>query len=393
TAGGTWTDGRDASKPISVLNEPTTTFHAVENRVGPAIETQHYGAQLRTYSQITKGQYGHPAVVSDGTTLYMAHLRGNSDIYAGSVWWAYSTDNGVTWQESATPLMYGKYHSQFGPRGKEHVFSGGSETSGAWEPEGFHSVTMAFRTEGTSTWAYIYASYYHPGREANVNSWATSSNLTYRIRIDKTMSGHLSNDRQLLYDDPAQGFVWKRHNGAFTWSDPVAGDPTTCWVCNAPYLPDTNYADATKVAPGRVRSSWQHYTSQDGLWDTASVTHNGTDFVMLLWNGNANLAGNEQMKVKVSKNGVDWSGPYSVDASYLLTDPKATPPGASVGLLPVHPTLWYGTLSGTTAYWGFFPLHWFGTYNGTRILPAKLGVPSGQTFPVAPAGNTYAVIN
>jgi hypothetical protein len=324
-------------------------------------------------------------VVSDGSKLYMAYIRGSSDIYAGSVWWAYSTNSGVTWTDSTTPLLYGKYHSQYGPGGRQHE----RDTTGKLL-EGFDALTMAFRNEGGSTWAYIYASYAHPSREASTSIYGMQSYITYRIRIDPAVAGGLTSDRQVLYNNPASpaGLVWKQHNGAFAWSD---NDPT-CWVCDTTYLPDTNYSDSTKLAPGRLRGGWEIVDPSLGVWNTASVTHNGTDFVMLLWNGNGSLAANSAIKFRVSQNGADWSAPYDVDLTYLNTDPNATPPGASHGLIPVHPAMWYGTLGGQTAYWGFFSLHWFGAYNGTRILPVKLTVPAGQMFPAAAAGNTYSVI-
>jgi len=322
-----------------------------------------------------------------GSHVFAVYSRGNSDGYAGELWWAYSTDNGANWQQYPTPVMYGKYHSRFGPLGRTHVTLGS-------EAEGFGGASMAFLYEQGVLYAYIYTLYISPSRENHAVTAYLA--LTYKIRIVLSTASGLTSDRYILLRN-----TWTPHDGAFVFSS---------WPGYS-YSPDSTYEPGAPFI-GDYDSSWNETTGN--IFVPSSVTHNGSVFVMLLGTHFSGDNNTTPLRYRVSSNGVDWCGPagldagfgnttdkgvYQIDISALATDANAAGPhhrSPVVGETSFHNSMWYGTLSGTTSYWGFLTLSRWAEdpavpdggdpddgdwYNGSRILPVKFRLASNATFP------------
>lgn len=233
----------------------------------------------------------------------------------------------------SSPIFYGLYH-------RGHAAHGAC-------PEGFAGISMTTTQEGTNTWIHIYGSYHHPDRERRTGDSGTSA-IHVRFLYDRNHPFGFSSTAQLYYNG---NFI--SHSGKYVWG----------YDTGAPYGTDP------KLDPNLAAAPW----SPPGYFFTYSVTKAGSTgpYYMIVdkWRG----AG-EPLYYVTSCDAIHWSGVKTIDTT------------AVSNLYPnkilVNNALWYGTLSGTTAMWGFLSLGQFcgsDVYNGSRILPVKVAFNPQET--------------
>ncbi len=291
--------------------------------------------QLTSYT----GSFGGPETIVLNNKVYMAFQKGNGDTWSGEVWWAVSSDWGVTWSVYPSPILYGLYH-------RGHDANGNCN-------EGFTGISMATSNSAGVTWINIYGAYSHPGRE-KPNGHGMISAIHYRFRYDPNHPYGFSPTKELYYNG---SFI--NHSGKFVWD----------FDMGAPYGSDIKLDSTLTQAP------WY----KPDQYFTGSVTRDFNGIYYMLVDHWRVPGETGRLYYVTSCDAVNWSSVKAIDTTAISN----LYPGKSV----INNAIWYGTLTaGTgppqTGMWGFFSLDPFcnnEAYNGTRILPVKIAFNMTQT--------------
>jgi len=283
-----------------------------------------------------KGAFGDPAVVRIGSKVFMAYLKGNGDWWTGEMWWAVSSDDGVTWSTQTQPLLYPLVH-----RGHQAHNCG----------EGFTRLSLTTTTDASGTWFHAYGTYFHPAREIQPG---LLSFVDYRFKYDAANAFGLGNPKQIWANNQ-----WVNSSGKLVWTYDTSTPPEPGDV---------------KLDPSAVQASWG-----GNFFFTQSVTRGPNGVYYMLVDDWA-ISG-DPLTLRTSCDGTNWnSTPLQIDTAMVWNNY----PGKTV----VQAALYYGTRFNNatqtvqTGFWAILSLgSWCSSnpYDGSRILPAKVTMTNTPT--------------
>jgi len=335
--GGSWSSaygGLSPSQSPQTLDGQTVPAGALTWFKEPVSESPQSPDPCTVTSQLTSytGAFGGPATIVLDNKVFMAYEKGNGDWWNGEIWWAVSGDWGQTWSVYGSPILYGLYHR-------------GHDANGSC-PEGFAGISMTTSTDAGGTWIHIYGGYFHPDREKRSQDSDVSA-VHYRFRYNPGHPFGFSSTKQLYYNG---GFI--DHSGKFVWG----------------YDAGAAYGSDPKLEPTLTQAPW----APPGYFFTGAVTRDASGIYYMVvdhWRG----AG-EPLYYVTSCDAVSWSGVKTIDTTAVSS--------LYPGKVLVNNAIWYGTLSGQAAMWGFLSLGQYcssNVYDGTRILPVKIAFSAPQT--------------
>lgn len=273
------------------------------------------------YSESNPGPIASPSVLELDGKYYMAFSGGNADYINGKLYWGVSTD-GHTWDiyrynppnnEYWTPVIYGKYAPDC-------------------EELGIGHVQLAFE----NGLFYIFAQYYHKDPR-------DYTSVAYRFSYDPNHTYGFGSTVKQIY----RKGQWESHSGALVWDYDGLG-PSGTVLANGDHV------------LGK-RDLMEQY--EFGMGDVEFDQENSRWLHVYNWEGQT------RWQIATSLSNSDWRGPTGALGSHGLVGDM--PPDSSLA----GPGLWYGTLSGVTRLWVWFPSGpGCGTnlFAGLKLTPAYL---------------------